>query len=279
MIMMDYCQQARDFQAVPSHDQFMASHPGIDAHSAAFERSNTLYSCADNYTMGTVQDNQIYIATTDAQHNSIARGQHTQLSGYFSDQATVDASRSGGVLDNARYNEMCQIAPYRDGGVQGMGDASYKGHVDCFDIDRDRMQEVYGTRDFDAALSKCEANNQFGAGGGNQGYNPRVSEMIDNGCLQHNSAKSYSDLSVSNSPYNNPNQMTGSVVPEARADQMYNDAYVRANDCVQNQTPHPSLEARSNGFAPNPQPVQSPPGQSSYQSRSLGDDLHLEHDS
>ena len=248
----NYCSSAEKSQSVSSYDQYHLDHPDESLEKIDQKRSETPYSCSDNYQMGCIQDNDIYIATTDKQHEQIVNHQPVDaqggLSGYFSDKDTVDSCKNNNCLDNTKYNEACQIAPYRPDGMHGEGDAAYKPHVDCLEIDRNRMQEVYGTQDFNAAISKCEANNQFGSGGGNQGYNPYVSEMIDNGSLRYNESKSYSDTSISTSKHNNPNQLTNSVVAEQDYNDMMRDAKTRSSDCVANDTPHPSPEACNNGF-------------------------------
>ena len=214
--------------------------------------------------MATIQDNQIYIATTDGQHGQIVRGDHVDaqggLSGYFSDQATVDACKNGEILDNAKYNEMCQIAPYRLGGIDGVGDASYKPHIDCFEIDKEALYKNYGTYDFNAAIGKCEANTHLGGGGGNQGFNPHIAEMIDNRTLKYNELKSFSDASISKSQHTNPNKMDNSIVPEDKVEEIYANAQTRARDCVKNNTPHPSQQACNNGFGPNVNPVSTATG-------------------
>lgn len=247
-----YCDSAKNFQAVPSFEQYCQNHPDTPMEKVDGKRAESLYSCPDNYQMGTIRDNQIYIATTDGQHDQIAKRAHVDaqggLSGYFSDQATIDACKDkNGVLDNTAYNEATQIAPYRENGLSGMGDASYKPHVDCFEIDRDALYKNYGTYDFNAAIAKCEANNQFGSGGGNQGYNPYVSEMIDNETLKHVPEKSYSDRTISKSEHNNSNNLKNSIVSETDYKDMMRDAQTRAQDCVNNNTPHPSSEACANG--------------------------------
>lgn len=270
----DYCEAARNAQSVPSYEQYGLQHPEVDPRDYNANRTKTLYSCADSYQIGTIQDNQIYVATTDGQHDQIFRGEHVDaqggLSGYFSDQATVDACKQGDILDNTKYNEMCQIAPYRKGGLESEGDAMYKPHVDCFDINRDTLFANYGTYDFNAAIAKCEANNHFGVGGGNQGYNPYLGEMIDNGTLVHNRSKSYSDTTISGSANCNPHTLSNSIIPEEKADKMYADAQIRAQDCVINDTPHPSPQARDNGFPPNPNPIESPTGHATPESQGLG---------
>lgn len=271
----NYCTDACQSQSVPSTENVKNLHPDWSADKINEQRTGTPYSCPDNYQMGSIQDNQIYIATTDGQHVQVARGEHVDahggLSGYFSDQATVDACKNGEALDNTKYNEMCQIAPYRNGGIDGEAPATYKPHVDCFDIDKDALYKNYGTNDFNAAISKCEANNQFGGGGGNQGYNPYISEMIDNGTLKYNPDKSYSDSSLSKSEYSNPNNLTNSTVSDVDYRDMMRDAQDRAKDCVKNDTPHPSPEACQNGFPKNVHPIESNTGHATpVQSNSLG---------
>lgn len=264
----DYCNEAASFQSVPSFEQYHAKNPDISLDKINEGRAKTNYSCPDNYQMGTIQDNQIYIATTNEQHSIIASDEKFKdhqdkvsgPSGYFSDEATVNACKAGDALDNAKYNEMCQISPYRTNGIDGIGAAMYKPHLDCFEIDREALQRNYGTSDFNAAIAKCEANNHFGEGGGNQGYNPHLSEMIDNGTLKHVPEKSYSDTSLSHTEHNNPNTLINSVVPEEKADKMYADAQTRARDCVNNNTSHPSAEACNNGFPHNPKPIESNTG-------------------
>ena len=251
----DYCKLAQNAQSVPSFDEYHQSHPDIPAEKVDDKRSETPYSCNDNYQMGSIQDNQIYIATTDPQHDQIAKGEHVDahggLSGYFSDQATIDACKNSDGLDNTKYNEACQIAPYREDGLSGEGDAQYKPHIDCFDIDRDALYKNYGTYDFNAAISKCQANNQFGSGGGNQGYNPYISEMIDNGSLKYNPEKSYSDKSISDSSFCNPKNLNNSTVSEADYNDIMRDAQTRSQNCVNNNTPHPTEDACKNGFDKN----------------------------
>jgi hypothetical protein len=253
----DYCEEARRQQSVPSREDVLNEHPDYNEKQISEARGND-YSCADNYQMGTIQDDHIFIATTDSQHDQICNGEKPEgLSGYFSDQETVDSCSNCGVLDNTAYNDACQIKPYRQGGIDGSGDAAYKPHVDCFRVDHNALMEHYGTTDFNAAIAKCEANNQFGAGGGNQGYNPRISEMIENGSLVHEPQKSFSDSSISNSTNLNANELTNSIVPERDYVDIMHDAQIRNQDCINNNTPNPSSEARENGFPHNPNPIQS----------------------
>ena len=260
----DYCDAAKNEQTVLSRNQYLYENPDTKIINVDAGRANTLYSCADDFQMGTIQDDYIYIATTDGQHDQIAQGMPVTadrgLRGFFSDPATVDACITDGVMDNAKYNKLCQIAPYRGDGIDGSGDASYKPHIDCFQIDRDALFENYGTYDFNAAIAKCTANNQFGEGGGNQGYLPHLAEMIENGTLKFFPQKSYSDESIKLSQYYNPNELTNSVVDEADYDAMLDCAQMRAQDCVNNNTPHPSQEACNNGFPLNPNPIQSNTG-------------------
>ena len=84
--------------------------------------------------------------------------------------------------------------------------------------------------------------------------------MIDNGSLKHNESKSFTDTSLSKSYHINPNNMNNSIVSEDKADEIYANAHTRAKDCVENNTPHPSQQARNNGFEPNGNPVSSATG-------------------
>ena len=253
----NYCDDAKKFQSVLNTDEtkqkLIAKNQGYELKDIQDDRLKTLYACPDNYKMASVKDDRIYISTTDNQHDQIVSGKkldpNSELSGYFSDQATIDTCKNADILDNTKYNEATQIAPYRKDGIDGIGDATYKPHIDCFEMDRDRLQEIYGTRDFNAAIAKCEANNQFGSGGGNQGYNPYIAEMIENKSLSYNEAYSFSDPSISKSEHNNPNSLTNSIVPEDKADQIYDNAQIRSSNCIANNTPHPSSEACDNGFS------------------------------
>ena len=164
----DYCDRAAKSQSVPSaqetYDKLVENGTYPTNKAIKAKREGTMYPCNDDYSMGTIQDGKIYIATTDAQHQQIANGQPVTadggLSGYFSDQATVNSCKVGGAVDNTAYNQKTQIAPFRKGGLEGAGDASYKPHLDCFEIDKAKLKEKYHTTDFNAALAKCMANNQ-----------------------------------------------------------------------------------------------------------------------
>lgn len=260
----DFCPLARKFQSMASFDECHAKNPDIPHDAINNKRLDNKYVCPDEFQMGSIQDNRIYIATTDQQHDQIVHKEHIDanggLSGCFSDQDTIDACRNGTIVDNKKYNEMSQIAPYREGGINGIGNAEYKPHLDCFEIDREALRKNYQTDDFNAAIAKCRANNQFGSGGGNQGYNPYIAEMIENGTLKHVPENSFTDYETSKSQNKNGNQLINSVVPEDEADLMYASAYNRAKDCVNNNTPHPSSKACSHGFSPTNSPVESNTG-------------------
>ena len=275
----DYCSDAEKFQSVPSYDETKQKliDKGETPNDEAIrgKREEAPYPCPDDYSMGTIQDDKIYIATTDKQHERFAGKEpgeippaddETRLSGYFSDKATVDACKDGDTLDNTKYNQLNQIEPYQK---DGTGDAGYKPHVDCFEIDRKALQDNYQTDDFNAAIAKCNANNQYGEGGGNQGYNPYINEMIENGTLKHRPEESYSDRNPDIPGRNkeeaskvkmNDKHIDNSVVPEDDYVDMKHNAETRAKDCVKNDTPHPSEEACKNGFPPNEHPVEGNTG-------------------
>lgn len=264
----DYCNEAKNWQSVPSFEQMKAEYPQYTRDEINDKRENIIFSCDDSYQMGSIQDNQIYISTTSDQHNQIAetgKSPDYKLSGYFSDEATVNAcTNEKGVLDNGKYNEALQTAPYQEKGNDGKPiseGATYKPYVDCFEIDRNALEENYRTRDFNAAIAKCEANNQFGSGGGNQGYNPCINEMIDNGSLKYNPDKSFTDQSVLtresanhsekafNKHYGTGRFAENGCISQVDYREIMDDVHKRSADCVRNNTPHPSSEACNNGFS------------------------------
>jgi len=88
-----------------------------------------------------------------------------------------------GTFDAYGLSRDACIMPHSINGDANM--ATDKGHLDILTLDRDRMEEIYNTRDFNAAIGKCHKNNQFGPDGGDQGYNPYLNEMYNNGCLKY----------------------------------------------------------------------------------------------
>ncbi len=112
---------------------------------------NSWYCCNDNFHMATINDNSIYIAVTDNQHNQIISGETVTadggLSGYFTDQATIDACIRDGALDNCQYCSATQIQPFfhtepviKDNQTLiDAGEATYKPHIDCFRINYDKL--------------------------------------------------------------------------------------------------------------------------------------------
>lgn len=156
---------------------------GISPELSEKDAIKVAYPGTDNLQNATLNDNYIYISTHDAQHTAIERGEslssdaHTNLSGYFTSEGTAkDHINSDGTFDSYSYHRASCVAPYN--GVD-------KGHLDCFQIDRDRMEAIYGTRDFNAAIGKCNANNQYGPDGADQGYNSSLNELYNNGCLKY----------------------------------------------------------------------------------------------
>lgn len=71
----DYCNQAKSWQSVPSADEarktLNAEHLDSSDKAVRDYRNGTKYSAEDDYGMATVKDNNIYIATTDDQHEKI----------------------------------------------------------------------------------------------------------------------------------------------------------------------------------------------------------------
>lgn len=290
----DYCEKAEEYQSVPSEDQARSSLDEWGENTSANVeryRIDTKYSCNDSYQMGTINDDHIFVSTTDNQHRQILNGETPSadggISGYFTDRATVDNCKNGEVLDNGQINRELQIAPHQMSAhytLESKLPANrqlnknlqldsyhatsphiqvYKPHLDCFKINHDKLEETYGTRDFNAALAKCNENNQFGEGGGNQGFNPYLSEMMSNGCLEHDKANSFSDSSLSKLDPNmqNDRMISNSTVKQTDYRIMMNDARDRSLDCVKNNTKHPSQSViDATGYSHNPNPVQGMTG-------------------
>ena len=161
----------------------------------------THYPGIDDLQNATIQDKYIYITTYDTQHARIAAGQvldvesRTALSGYFTNESTIRRRlNADGTFDAYGLARDTCIEPFSKTGQTA--DACDKAHLDRFYIDRDRLEELYGTRDFNAAIGKCSANNQYGSDGGDQGYNQALNELYNNGCLKYDGTYNAAHKSV-----------------------------------------------------------------------------------
>ena len=203
------------------------------------------YSGIDNLKNMSIQDDHIYVSVSQQQHSMIASGQplptdrYPALSGYFTDEATASRHFDG----DSRYSAVglagdLQQNPYYDpdAAMQAAMDGKeyfpqFNGNLDCFTIDRDRLEAVYGTRDLNAAVGKCTANDHLGCGGGNQGFNSDLTELYNNGCLKYDPARSRTSEDVVCRDY----------------DAMQSRAEARTQDCFarHERTPSPEVCAQT----------------------------------
>lgn len=117
---------------------------------------------------------------------------------FFTNEDTAMRSfRDDGKFDSVQLGHDLQQAPYYDEDLamklelQGKEYFSeYNGNLDCFRVNEEKMLDNYGTTDFYAAQAKCLENTAWGEGGGHQGYNPYVNQMINNGSLEYVPEKS-----------------------------------------------------------------------------------------
>ena len=176
----------------PSEDNVAlnANYQGINPNLDIDNQKATTYPVIDNLQNATVNDNFIFLSTTDRQHKCYESGafatkeDYTNMSGYFTNEATaLNRVNPDGTFDAYGFHRDVCVQPtiYATESHELMD----KRHLDCFYVDRDRMEQIYGTRDFNAAIGKCNANNQYGSDGGDQGYNAALTELYNNGCLKY----------------------------------------------------------------------------------------------
>jgi len=133
---------------------------------------------------------------TDPQHFPTAAmpedGIHPGISGFFTDEKTASASfKEDGGYNSRKLMDSLQQAPYVDKSVYSTAiDEGTKlvpvchNSLICLRINKEKLKELYGTEDFLAAQSVCTENSDWGDGGGMQGYNPFMNQMINEGVLE-----------------------------------------------------------------------------------------------
>lgn len=259
----DFCYEATEAQSVPLYESaeayFLNNFEDFNELDILHYRMKHLYSCNDEYVRGKIQEDYIYISTTDNQHIQIVKGEAPTadggISGYFSDEETINQCIEKKQLNNGKFNQLLQIMPYdkKDGKLP-----AYKPHVDCFFIDTEQLKKVSGTRSFEAAVGKCTKNNQFGMGGGNQGFNSTIKELIENKCLILDKSRSYTDKGIStlDTSLHNRKRAYNSEVSWPEFKNIMRYARKRTMNCIDNNTKHPSQEVIvATGYAHNPFPV------------------------
>ena len=230
-----------------------ASWQGVTPSSGGIQ----MYSGIDSLKNMTIQDDCIYVSVSQDQHALLQSGQqlptdhYPALSGYFTDEATASRRFTGqGQYDAAGLAADLQQAPRYDpdaameAAMNGQDySPTFNGNLACLTIDRDRLNEVYHTRDLNAAVGKCLSNDHLGPGGGNQGFNSDLTELYNNGCLKYDASRSRTSQNVACQNY----------------DAMQSRAEARTQDCLsrRERTPSPEVCAQTGTGPANP--VQSQP--------------------
>lgn len=178
----------------PSNDNAKsnASYQGILKALSEKGAMKVAYPSIDILYNATLTDNFIYLSTTDIQHacykeGSVARQDcYSGMTGYFTSKETVlHWINPDGTFDAYGFHRSLCVAPTPYATNPPAPEVMDKRHLDRFYVDRDRMELIYGTKDFNAAIGKCNANNQYGPDGGDQGYNASLTELYNNGCLKY----------------------------------------------------------------------------------------------
>lgn len=114
------------------------------------------------------------------------------FSGFFTNEESASrAFTAEGEYDSVTLSHLLQQAPYYDEEAAESAQArnqtytpSYCNHLICLRVNPQKLREIYGTDDFFAAQSVCTENTAWGEGGGFQGYNPMINQMINEGVLE-----------------------------------------------------------------------------------------------
>ena len=180
---------------------------GININAKPEERLNENYTSKDKNWNLCNHAGDIYISVPDSTHNLIVNHHfdptnpeyflpekgYPGVSGFFADEVTASQYfTEDGKFDSIGLGQALQQAPHFDDdsyeAAKQAGESyfpEYNGHLDCFRVNPDKMQEHFGTTDFYAAMSTCAENIAWGDGGGRQGYNSFVNEMINKEALEY----------------------------------------------------------------------------------------------
>ncbi len=202
-----------------------------------------------------VLDDHIFVSMSGEQYQLALKrdlptdGSYPALSGYFTDQATVSAVMTGqNTFDAVALGDKLQQNPHLDAMT---GEYLYNDHLACLTIDRDALLQNYQTADFRAAVGKCLANDNLGRGGGNQGFNDLLNEMVNNGTLKVDPGRSLI--------------CPDSRCSEERLARMQNNTLMRDADCRAQLLESGTVEepraevCRNSSFGPPLEPVGEPP--------------------
>lgn len=196
-----------DYQDSVNNSFDVQNTQGVEINALEAKRKNTDYTNKDLGWETGKFDGDIYMSVSDATHNRIVNHHNNPndaqynlpesgypgTSGFFTNEETASKSfTTEGKFDSVALGHDLQQAPYYNENLAAQCEENgivynpeYNGHLDCFRVNHEKMQEHFGTTDFHAAMSKCTENSPWGNGGGDQGYNPYTNEMINKGCLEY----------------------------------------------------------------------------------------------
>ena len=196
-----------DYQNAVTENFNVNNTQGVLINAKANDRLSENYTNKDQNWVTGSYSGDIYISVSDQTHDLIVNHHNDPnnlefhlpesgfpgTSGFFTDEATASKYfDEDSKFDSVGLGRELQQSPYFD--VEAANTAKlegriyypeYNGHLDCFRVNPDQMQEHFGTTDFYAAMSHCTENTAWGEGGGRQGYNPYINEMINKGALEY----------------------------------------------------------------------------------------------
>ena len=198
-----------DYQKAVDNNFNVQNTQGVEVNALEQKRLDSNYTCKDQNWHTGKYSGDIYISTPNDTHKEILK-HHTNskykipesgypgTSGFFTDENTASKHfTSDGMFDSVGLGHDLQQAPYHDATKASEAkinkiqyNPEYNGNLDCFRVNESKMLENYGTTDFYAAQSRCVENTAWGNGGGFQGYNSYINEMINNGSLEYVPEKS-----------------------------------------------------------------------------------------
>lgn len=178
----------------------------------AKERLGENYTCKDQNWNTDKYQGDIYISVPNQTHDLVVNHHNNPQSteymlpenrfpgvgGFFTNEETASKHfEEDGKFDSVGLGRTLQQAPHynENAALEALANNNkynpeYNGHLACFRVNEEKMQAHFGTTDFFATMSHCKENTSWGEGGGFQGYNPYISEMINKGALEYVPEKS-----------------------------------------------------------------------------------------
>ena len=205
-----------DYQDALNRNFDVSNTQGVEINASESKRLDTDYTNKDFDWYTGIHSGDIYISTPDQTHDLIVNhhnhmheagydgkydlpeNKYPGTSGFFTNEETASRSfTETGKFDSVQLGHDLQQAPHYDNSIAMKCEAQcidyfpeYNKHLDCFRVNEEKMLENYGTIDFYDVQAKCLENTAWGEGGGHQGYNPYINQMINNGALEYLPEKS-----------------------------------------------------------------------------------------